>query len=74
MPPSAGNALQRIASLEADSSNMKEDVADIRKKVDAIHDILMQAKGARWAIISMAGFAGFLSGAVAKLVPFLQAR
>lgn len=73
MPP-PGNALERIAALEVNHENVATDVADIRKKVDAIHDVLMQAKGARWAIVSVAGFAGFLSGAAAKIIPFLGSR
>jgi hypothetical protein len=72
MPPHSGNALQRITALEVHSENMAVDIKDMRHKVDEMHNVLMQAKGARWAIVSVAGFAGFLSGALAKIVPFLQ--
>jgi hypothetical protein len=62
---------ERLASLEARLANLEEDVHDMRLKVDAVHNILMQAKGARWAIIAVAGFAGFLAGVGAKLLPLL---
>lgn len=72
------NALQRLAVLETQQDSLKSllDKMDVRqeqsdRKIDQIHDILMQAKGAKWAIISTAGFAGFLSGSAAKLTAFL---
>lgn len=85
MPPRVDhNALQRLAILETQQDGLKAmlDKMDTRqeqtdRKIDQIHDVLMQAKGAKWAIISTAGFAGFLSGSAAKLtafIPFLHTR
>lgn len=79
MPPRADhNALQRLAVLETQQDVMQRSVdkLDARqeqmdRKIDEIHDVLMQAKGAKWAIISTAGFAGFLSGSAAKFAAFL---
>jgi hypothetical protein len=34
-----------------------------------MHAILLQAKGARWMIVGLAGVAGLASGLVAKLMP-----
>lgn len=62
---------ERLAVLEARLATLEHDVHGMRLKVDAMHDILMQAKGARWAIIAAAGFAGFLAGAGAKLLPLI---
>ena len=35
-----------------------------------MHEILLQAKGARWVIVGLAGVAGLASGLVAKLMPW----
>jgi hypothetical protein len=62
---------ERLAALEARLAHLEEDVHDMRLKVDAMHSILMQAKGARWAIVAVAGCAGFLAGVGAKILPLL---
>jgi hypothetical protein len=62
---------ERLAVLEARLATLEQDVHGMRLKVDAMHDVLMQAKGVRWAIIAVAGFAGFLAGVVAKLMPLI---
>jgi hypothetical protein len=38
-----------------------------------MHAILLQAKGARWVIVGMAGVAGLASGLVAKVMPWTTA-
>ena len=65
---------QRIAVLEAEHKHTIQKLEDVGKRTEAIqvqvkemHDLLMQAKGARWAIIGVAGLAGFLSGKLAAL-------
>jgi hypothetical protein len=62
---------ERLAAVEARLANLEQDVHGMRLKVDTMHDILMQARGARWAIIAVAGLAGFLAGVGAKLVPLI---
>lgn len=63
--------VERIAILEQQVRDMRDDVHETRKKVSEMHDLLMQAKGARWAIVGMAGLTGFLAGWAHKLLPFL---
>lgn len=63
----------RIALLEQRADERDEQLAAIAGKVNAIHDLLMQAKGARWAVIAMASASGFVAGLVTKLTPFLPA-
>ena len=62
---------ERLAAVEARLANLEQDVHGMRLKVDTMHDLLMQARGARWAIIAVAGLAGFLAGAGAKLMPLI---
>ncbi len=62
----------RIALLEQASRNRGEQIEEIDKKVDEIRDVLMQARGAKWAIASMVAVGGVVGGIVAKLIPFLN--
>ena len=62
---------ERLAAVEARLATLERDVHGMRLKVDAMHDVLMQARGARWAIIAVAGLAGFLAGVAAKLMPLI---
>jgi len=60
---------ERLAILEEKVKNIEDDVREMRSKVDEIHAVLLQAKGARWAIVAVAGCAGFLAGFAPKLLP-----
>ena len=62
---------ERLAVLEARLATLEHDVHGMRLKVDAMHDILMQARGARFAIVAVAGCAGFIAGVAAKLMPLI---
>jgi hypothetical protein len=41
---------------------MEAELGRMSAKVDEIHAILMQAKGVRWAVITVSGLVGFLAG------------
>ena len=42
-------------------------------QLQEIHDILMQARGARWVMVALVGFAGFsFGGMVQKVFAFLR--
>jgi hypothetical protein len=60
---------ERLAALEERVRNIEEDVRETRSKVDEIHAVLLQAKGARWAIVAVASCAGFFAGFLPKLMP-----
>jgi hypothetical protein len=60
---------ERVAKLEVQMTHINEKLDDTHKKVEEMHAILLQAKGARWVIVGMAGVVGLASGLVAKLVP-----
>lgn len=65
--------VERIAILEQQMRDMKEDVHETRKKVEAMHDLLTAAKGAKWALLGLASLAGFMAGWAHKLLPFFGA-
>ena len=61
---------ERIAALEERVAHVAEDVRSVKIQVQEMHDLLMQAKGARWFILAMASLAGFLAGIAHKFLPF----
>jgi hypothetical protein len=48
---------------------MARDVSEMERKVTAMHDLLMQAKGARWLIVGLASIGGFVAAFIAKMLP-----
>ena len=59
--------LERITRLETELEHMSKDISTMSVKVDQMHSILSQAKGAQWAVIGMAGFMGFIASKAAEL-------
>lgn len=60
----------RVIALEVQVRGLEEDVQAMRRKVDEMHAILLQAKGARWVIIGSAAIAGGIASFLLKLVPW----
>ena len=46
---------ERVAKLEVQMAHLNEKLDDTHKKVEEMHAILLQAKGARWVIVGLAG-------------------
>lgn len=61
---------ERLAVLETDMNNVKGDVASIKTQVGEMHEVLMQAKGARWVIVVSATIVAFITGVASRWVPF----
>lgn len=61
------NDAERIAVLEANQRHMERKIDQMASKVDEMHEVLLQARGARWAIVGVAGLAGFLASKLAYL-------
>ena len=64
---------ERVAKLEVQMEHLAAKLDDTHRKVEEMHAILLQAKGAHWVIVGLAGVAGLASGVVAKLVPWSAA-
>lgn len=64
----------RIAVLETNVTNMEAKLAEMITKVDEMHAILLQAKGARWAILAVAGFAGFMASKLGSFVDLFSVK
>jgi len=61
----------RIAVLETHRENHEKKFDEMKSKVDEMHALLMQARGARWAILGVAGLAGFFAGKLSFLTGLL---
>jgi hypothetical protein len=61
----------RVIKLESDLRHLTDSVDAMSTKVTAMHDLLQQARGARWIIITAAAIGGFVAAKVGSLIPWL---
>ena len=61
---------ERVAKLEVQMAHFAAKLDDTHQKVEEMHAILLQAKGARLMVVGLAGIAGLASGLLAKLAPW----
>jgi hypothetical protein len=59
---------EKLIRLETEFEHLSIKVDEMASQVKEMHGLLMQAKGARWAIVGLATIGGFIS---AKLTAFL---
>jgi hypothetical protein len=62
---------ERIAALEVQVKHLAETLDKTNGVVTELRDLLLQARGARWVIGILIAVGGFLSGMLAKYLPFL---
>jgi len=62
----------RIAVLETRHDHLEERIKKMSDQVDEMHSVLLQAKGARWAILAVAGLSGFMAGKLAGLIALFR--
>lgn len=60
----------RVIRLEAEVESLTTTVESMHAKVTAMHELLLQAKGARWAILAAAAVGGFISAKIAPFFPW----
>ncbi len=62
---------ERIAKLEVLVKHIDDRQLDMAEKVDNMHDILQQVKGAKWVGLVLAGFIGFVVSKADILISYL---
>lgn len=61
---------ERLVRLEMGHEHLTEKIDAMSTNVDEMHELLMAARGARWAIVGIASLGGFFAGKVASLFPW----
>ena len=64
----------RIAVLETKQEHYEARMEKMSAQVDEMHAVLLQAKGAKWAILGVASLAGFFAGKMAGLFALFGAK
>lgn len=62
----------RVVALEVKVQHLTDTVDSMAEQVAQMHDLLMQARGARWAIIGAATVGGFLASKLFALLPWFS--
>lgn len=52
----------KVALMEKDMLHMAEKVDQMAAQVAELHELMFQAKGAKWAILSVVAIGGFIAG------------
>jgi hypothetical protein len=58
----------RVVAVERDVKHLSAQMDDMGSKVSEMHELLMQAKGARWAMVALVGIGGFVAGKLGALI------
>lgn len=61
----------KVALLEKDMTHMAEKVDQMSAQVADLHELMTQAKGARWVILAVVAISGFFAGKVGALSSFI---
>lgn len=62
---------ERIAVLEANQQFMRDQLTEMNATLKEINELMLTAKGAKWAILGVASLAGFLSGKMGAVIAAL---
>ena len=62
----------RVIALERDMQHMSSKVDEMAGQVKEMHQLLMQARGAKWAVVGLATVGGFISAKLSALFPWFS--
>lgn len=63
----ATDTRDRVIRLETQIGHMDKQMASMSAKVDEMHALLQQGRGARWFILASVAIGGFIAGILGKL-------
>jgi hypothetical protein len=61
---------QRIAILETKIEHLSDQLTETNKMMTEMRDVLLQARGAKWVIVGMAGIIGVFTSLLTHFVQF----
>lgn len=65
---------ERIAVLEANQRHMDRKLDDMSEKVTEMHEVLLQAKGAKYFIVGIAAIAGATAAKLTSLTGYFTLK
>lgn len=68
----ATDTRDRVIRVETKLEGMENDLTEIKKSLNEIHDAFMGAKGAKWAIMGSLPVLGALSTYIPELFKFIN--
>ena len=71
MPP-PDDTRDRLIRVESDLAHLRQDFEKMSETLGEVHNIMTQAKGARWMILLMATVGGFVATKGAALIGLLK--
>lgn len=60
----------KVIKLETDMKHLTEQVDSMASKVTAMHELLVQARGLKWLIVTAAAVGGFVSAKIGAFFPW----
>ena len=64
----------RVIRLEAQLEHMANQLDQMIEKVGSMHDLLQQARGAKWIIVGSAAIGGALAGKLSGLAAIFSSK
>lgn len=65
--PKSSDTRERLILLESQVTHMIKEVDKMSTQVNEMHSLLLQAKGAKWLVLTLATVFGFLAGKIAMM-------
>jgi len=70
--PPPDDTRDRLIRVESDLAHLRQDFEKMSETLEDVHNIMTQAKGARWMILLMATVGGFVATKGAALIGLLK--
>lgn len=70
MPPKTQD--ERAAVLQERFDHLEKRFEKVEEKIEALHSVLLQAKGARWAILGIASLIGMIGIWIGTWLPLFN--
>lgn len=74
MATPAQDTRDRVIRMEGKVEQLERKIDDLDTKVTEMHQLLTQAKGARWMLMLMIAVGGFIAGKIVPIVQYLSGR
>lgn len=70
MSTAAQDTRDKVIRLETEMAAMRRDVTNMAEKVDELHELLTQARGARWMLMILIALGGFVAAKITPLIAY----